>query len=708
MRRFAAMIMALILILTLCACGKKDDASSERECGVYITVEADDVYTVSYGTEDGSENCSHADGSAISVGEVIHFDFAGEKAEGTEPAEIDYSICVYDADLNILAVRSFRDDFSNHARVDITVTADHKIINANAGSSGDIVIEMENASAGDGVTYMIPRVAMPARAEAADALNSGIKELNDIFTGDQLSANKDAYAANVGDGTAEGLTAFSMDRTVRVARADSSVISFRMVDRVSLGTVSTLAITGHSYDPQTGAELKLADLGDDTEKLVNAIAEDILTSFNEDEQYKDTFFLEGYTDILRSLISDGHWYLTGEGIVIIANPGEIADVEKGFYEFLVDFDVIKGIVDERFIPAEREGDEGSVNAVFAADADSSAFTLLGSEASKDIKSIVVSAEGSIYDVSVYTIKYYAESGSYTPVRQILFCSDMTDGAALAVNTELSGTDPGMVISFTLGDGTVETRLLALDENGGLKVIDPNAKNGKIITDRLPYSSDLDGDKTDETVDTSADSEGNLVVSVESGGKTYEAATAVSSLSSATSVRLYDLDGNGRMEIYVDGGSADGTAVTCVLFFDSSDAEPLQAALFGSDSFAEGSIKEFADGKLILDTNMNILGTYKVKNTYTLSDGVFTREGGDISFDNEGVFVTTSKSITLTNGSILRSGTSLRFTSTDGSSVINFVTDGGFTGSIAIANDGSGWTIDGQPDTSYFVSLPYVN
>ncbi len=705
MRRFAAMIMAFILILTLCACGKKDDGTKERECGVYITVEADDVYTVSYGTEDGSENCSHADGSPISVGEVIHFDFAGKKAESTEPAEIDYSICVYDADLNILAVRSFRDDFSDRARVDITVTADHKIINANAGSSGDIVIEMENASAGDGVTYMIPRVAMPARAEAADALNSGIKELNDIFTGDQLSANKDAYAANVGDGTAEGLTAFSMDRTVRVARADSSVISFRMVDRVSLGTVSTLAITGHSYDPQTGAELKLEDLGDDTEKLINAIAEDILTSFNEDEQYKDTFFLEGYTDILRSLISDGHWYLTGEGIVIIANPGEIAELEKGFYEFLVDFDVIKGIVDERFIPAEREGDGGSVNAVFAADADSSAFTLLGSEASKDIKSIIISAEGSIYDVSVYTIKYYAESGSYTPVRQILFCSDMTDGAALAVNTELSGTDPGMVVSFTLGDGSSETRLLALDENGGLKVIDPNSKNGKIITDRLPFSVDLDGDKTDETIDTSADSEGRLVVSVGSAGETAQVTTDINTVSS---IRLCDLEGSGNTGIYIDGTTLDGKQITCVLFFDSSAAESLQAASFGSDSFAEGSIKEFADGKLILDTNMNILGTYKVKNTYTLSDGVFTREGGDISFDNEGVFVTTSKSITLANGSILKSGTSLRFTSTDGSSVINFVTDGGFTGSIAIANSGSGWTIDGQPDTSYFVSLPYVN
>ena len=130
-------------------------------------------------------------------------------------------------------------------------------------------------------------------------------------------------------------------------------------------------------------------------------------------------------------------------------------------------------------------------------------------------------------------------------------------------------------------------------------------------------------------------------------------------------------------------------------------------MFGSDSFAEGSIKEFSEGKLILDTDMNILGTYKVKNTYALSGGTFTREDGEITFDNDGVFVTTSKELTLTNGSILRSGTNLRFTSTDGSSVINFVTDGGFTGSIAIANDGSGWTIDGQPDTSYFISLPYV-
>ena len=85
---------------------------------------------------------------------------------------------------------------------------------------------------------------------------------------------------------------------------------------------------------------------------------------------------------------------------------------------------------------------------------------------------------------------------------------------------------------------------------------------------------------------------------------------------------------------------------------------------------------------------------------------FTKNSGELVFDNNTTFVTTTKSITLANGSLLKVGTSLRFTSTDGSSVINFVTDGGFTGSISITNDGSGWKIGGQPDTSYFSSLPY--
>ena len=79
MRKFAAIILALLTVVSLCACGKKDTGDAERECGVYIKMEASDVYAVSYGTDQGSESFENADKSPIKVGESIHFDFAGDK-----------------------------------------------------------------------------------------------------------------------------------------------------------------------------------------------------------------------------------------------------------------------------------------------------------------------------------------------------------------------------------------------------------------------------------------------------------------------------------------------------------------------------------------------------------------------------------------------------------------------------------------------------
>lgn len=162
------------------------------------------------------------------------------------------------------------------------------------------------------------------------------------------------------------------------------------------------------------------------------------------------------------------------------------------------------------------------------------------------------------------------------------------------------------------------------------------------------------------------------------------------------------------EIYLDGKDANGQSITCAVLYSAGESRPLHLALFNSQSYALGTIKDFEDGKLVLDTEMNILGTHKVKSVYTLSDNTFAKSTGDIVFDNNTTYVTTSKSITLSNGSLLAKGTKLRFTSTDGSSVIHFVTDGGFTGSIPIVSSGSGWTIGGQPDTSCFTSLPYKN
>lgn len=707
MRKFIAIALAFCCVLSLCACGKKDTGEKERECGVYITMEANDVFTVSCGTDEGSDSFKNADETAIAAGTVIHFDFAGDKADSTERADIEYSICLYDKDLNIIEAKSFVDDFSNNARVDITVTEDHKIINANAAKNGgDVVIDMTTESGKDGVRYMSPTVFMSERSEAADKINESLRAMETEYTTKTYQDNYGHYTQNIGDGTAQGLSAFSMSRTIRSERADSSIVSLRIVDRASLGTTSTLKISGSTFNSQTGEEIKLADLGDSSEKIVNAVSEKILVSFNEDPKYQGVFFNEGYSETIKSLVSDGHWYLSADGIVIIANPGEIADAAAGFYEFTVSYDELGDVINTDFIPSsDLSGSEGDVSVAFTADSKASDLTLLGSAAATDIKSLLLSASGNVYDLDVYTINYNESAKTYTLVQQVLACSDMSDGAALAINAELEGTTPTMVVRFKLADGTHEIRLLSLDENGAVKVTNPYASAGTVITSRLPYSGDIDGDNKEETINTSTDAQGLVVLNVEASGKTAEVSTGIKEIGS---IRLFDLDGDGAKEIYLDGKDADGQAITCAAFYSAAETQPLHLALFDSQSYALGTIKDFSDGKLVVDNEMNILGTYKVKNVYTLADKSFSKASGDIVFDNNTTYVTTTKSITLSNGSLLATGTKLRFTSTDGSSVINFVTDGGFTGSIPIASSGSGWTISGQPDTSYFTSLPYKN
>ena len=707
MRKFIAIALAFCCVLSLCACGKKNTGEKERECGVYITMEANDVFTVSCGTDEGSDSFKNADETAIAAGTVIHFDFAGDKADSTERADIEYSICLYDKNLNIIEAKSFVDDFSNNARVDITVTKDHKIINANAAKNGgDVVIDMTTASGKDGVRYMSPTVFMSERSEAADKINESLRAMETEYTTKTYQDNYGHYTQNIGDGTAQGLSAFSMSRTIRSERADSSIVSLRIVDRASLGTTSTLKISGSTFNSQTGEEIKLSDLSDSSEKIVNAVSEKILVSFNEDPKYQGVFFNEGYSETIKSLVSDGHWYLSADGIVIIANPGEIADAAAGFYEFTVSYDELGDVINKDFIPSsDLSGSEGDVSVAFTADSKASDLTLLGSAAATDIKSLLLSASGNVYDLDVYTINYNESAKTYTLVQQVLACSDMSDGAALAINAELEGTTPTMVVRFKLADGTHEIRLLSLDENGAVKVTNPYASAGTVITSRLPYSGDIDSDNKEETINTSTDAQGLVVLNVEASGKTAEVSTGIKEIGS---IRLFDLDGDGAKEIYLDGKDADGQAITCAAFYSAAETQPLHLALFDSQSYALGTIKDFSDGKLVVDNEMNILGTYKVKNVYTLADKSFSKASGDIVFDNNTTYVTTTKSITLSNGSLLATGTKLRFTSTDGSSVINFVTGGGFTGSIPIASSGSGWTISGQPDTSYFTSLPYKN
>ena len=212
---------------------------------------------------------------------------------------------------------------------------------------------------------------MPNRPDAAKAINDSIAGINKTFTGEQLESSRKAYKQLAKEADGEDLDDFSQSRYVRVTRGDSTVLSFRMFDKANLGTGSASAITGHNYDAYTGAELKLADITDNTEEFVNACSEDIFSSLTDNSKYADMLFAEGYTDKVKDLISDGHWYMNNEGVVIAINPGEIADSAEGAFEFTVKYDVLAGKIKDEFVPADLDGTTGDITAALAKDADAS-------------------------------------------------------------------------------------------------------------------------------------------------------------------------------------------------------------------------------------------------------------------------------------------------------------------------------------------------
>ena len=687
MRKFLAALLAIAMIFTLCACNKGDTEEAERDCGVYIKVEADDVFTVSCGTDKGSESAQNADGSAIVPGSVFHFDFAGEAAKGTDEAIIDYSICAYDENLDIIADNSFSDDFANMAKFNIVITADHHILydGQEYSCGGDTLVSYENSAPASDISIMAATVTMAARPEAAEKINAAIKGYNDTFAGEQYNANKDLYGKDNPNNAA--LEPFSMSRTVRVMRGDSAVLSFRMADRANLGASTTLAITCRSFNPQTGDEVGIKDIAKDTAKFTEFCAERVLIATTEEERFltESMIFVDGYTDNIRNLISDGHWYFSPDGIVIAANPG---DISASFYEFVISYEDLTDYLKPEFMPAELKGDYGNASLQYTKDVTAENLNVLGVAPDTSIDSMIVTVAGNIYNVNVYTGTYHSDSGKFTQDRQLVYCSDMMRGAALAIN-RAPATSPDLMLFFTCPDGTVRQLLISVDASGSILLMDLQGGNeGIVVNGSMKY--DLDGDGSDENVKLAADTRVSVAVGKE---------TAETELKSDAEMRLYDLNGDGKMEIYVSGKDGSGDDLTYCYTYDGA------LALLGEP--ISGLVNEFNGNRLFVLANVNVLGVHPVNMAYyydSASGKLVQMSGFELIFEGDPV-ITATVPMALKDGTSIAAGTELKLKSTDGESYAKVATPDGKIGVLSIAKDAAGqWTINGQPVSLCFKEL----
>ena len=708
MRRCIAIILALALIFCLCSCGKKEAEVKERECGLYITVEADDIYTVSCGTEDGSDSFENADKSPIETGTVIHFDFGGDAAEKAQENIIDYTVCIYDKQLNIIETKSFSDDFGNMARVNVTVTEDHHIIREGhvLTCGGDLSVAMTN-EASDTLAFNRPLVSLPDNSEAESSVNDEIARLYDELFNDIYNSKKAEYdsymAADDGSKKEEKDATFTLTRSTSITRGSADILSLRIIDTTVIGGVSSSSLQGVNFDLETGKVIGLADISKDGKSLTDYISESLLIATTEDEMFTadNIVFNGGYTELIPTLIADGNWYFTDEGLTVILNPGTIADASRGYFEYAIPYSELEELIDEKYLPVELDGDDGDVTGYNYSDCDMSELTIVGSEPNAAANPVMIAVTGDIYNVRVQNVTYNAADGSYTPGALRWYCSNLSDGAVFAIEHEFVDAVPNLMLSFTDPDGSEQVRLfMQSGESGAVITLDPNsAESGTVISSHFPYTADINGDGSDETINSSAAADGARKISVEAGGKTSTFATLITS---SLDVRLYDLNADGKDEIYVSGKTASGETVCYCLSFDGS----LHALSFDGAEYANGAVSEFKNGALVIDGKYSILGTYNAKISYTLgSEGFSVSAAQPVSFTDNDKFITLSRSLALSEDQTLNAGESIKLTATDGNGLVYFVTESGAEGSITLTRSGSGWQINGEDAAGYFESLP---
>lgn len=691
MRKFLAIFMVFIIVFSVCACSGGDN-DKERDCGLYITVEADDVFVVSYGTDEGSESMGNADeDEPIKAGEVVHFDIAGKNAEKKADYVLDYSVCIYDKDMEVINVASFRDNFGNMAKVEITVTEDHHIIHTGDSVScgGNVIVDIAQTTPEDGISLAVPSVFVADNEDAETAINTAIADLNTAFLGSEKDAYKTAYDTNyAAAATGDAKSAFSMSRTVRALCGDGYMLSFRMVDRASLATESVLKIFGVSYDVETGKEIKFADLSDDYDALRSFCAERILTATVDEERFKgeNMVFNEGYTETLSSLVSDGHWYFSDEGMVIIANPGEIAPVASGFFEFTIPYSELDGKLSDRWMPAEHNADYGCVSATY--DLENDGLITVGQPL--DDANFAITVTGNVYDVGVYTANL-KNDGSYVLVSQLRYCSDMSRGGAFPINAPIGDSSTVVFIGYTTADGVRHSKTVSADPD----------------YNRL-YIQDLDGDEDGLVINSGyvcdLVSEGrSAAIEFASGKLTVtqgdEAYTLESPIVSAEKIALYDIDGDCAFEIFVSGKDASDEALTCAYKLDGTLCEFLNAT---------GSLAGFNGHLAVLSTDFEFSGTLTLIRHYGCSyndEGVLVSNYGekpDTYAIADGTELTLAHDLTV-DGVLSKAGTKIYPYHTDASGYIECTNSDGeyFRLLISRSADGS-WSAAGTPVSDLFV------
>ena len=239
--------------------------------------------------------------------------------------------------------------------------------------------------------------------------------------------------------------------TPKAARCDTRVLSLVFdVAQYTGGPHGQLLRYSRSYDSDSGAELSLDDIAKNASQLRTFIENYVIGLAAGDEYLEngESFLFPDFEDTIARIVAEGEqWYLDDKGLVLYADPYDIAPYAYGVLCFTVPYSALEEFIDPGYMPAGYEGENGMGLAESGDHFDRSSVSMVGAvTVDEGAQSIILSAEETVYDVKLYSSERTLWQRNY-----------MTDGEAAELKCYIPDVVPSVILEYRLADGTVITR-----------------------------------------------------------------------------------------------------------------------------------------------------------------------------------------------------------------------------------------------------------
>lgn len=579
-----------------------------------------------------------------------------------------------------------------------------------------------------------PSVFMNGNDAAAAAINETLhKQYTDFSVGTESSdeyaiSGKENYLADakalfdeyLAAGNATNFIPYALRREANVRYAGRYLLSITYDDTSFMGGAhGYTGRYGHTFDIRTGQELTLADLADNYDAFLSAAVEQ-LKDISYGAEYAAYGLNEGYEEQLAGLFREGNWYFNDEGLVLIANPYELASYAAGLIEFTLPYAWLAYQIKADYLPAEREAD-GTLTAELSESADAAGnATYVYDTGTGGLGACVTfTASGTVEDIELNAVTYLEYSNLYRVDGTLWYAELLSDGESVCVQTWIPDVMPNLSLSWRDAEGEHIKYISQSGMDGSLILMDGEqyAERPLNISGKSVYHYDINGDYAAEEITvTAADAGGINEYTIAVNGTVLDRTNMP--VGDRYDLWICDLDGDGVCEILfaADPGSDDYR--TCGWHGDT--LEPIEFtgdARYGADpNGLTGSLDGrvvFSGGIPVLEAWYYQLGTYRATiGMNGTSDGVVTLDPSfKWNYRGSYYYLTVAKILPVyldeSGVAVLTPGEKLILTGTDGQNTF-FCTDDGRTGSIQLEYNGEGgWTINGESEENFFEMLPYV-